>query len=325
MNRLLRAAALATGVFAATSALALDLTVTHFGTGMYGVPFAIAREKGWFKSDAKLDVTGFITSAGGGTTIRNALASDIPYGEVALPAAIAAIQQGVKLTIVHGGVLSVADQVWITRKDDESIKKFADLKGKKLGYSSPKSVTDIITSVMLQENGLANSVERKSVGGIGSGLTALREKGVDMTYVTEPVWSKEKNNYRVAWSSTDIAPHVTQTVGIVRTDYLQQHPDVIRGIITARRKAVEFVKAHPDEAAPMMAREYKISPEQAKTAIENVLHDKGVYWSRGEFDYEGMEFMLKGLHLVKAIPDGPFDWSKVIDESYLPDDLRSKK
>lgn len=325
MMRYLRAAACAAGVLGATSALALDLTVTHFGTGMYGVPFAVAREKGWFKSDAGLDVTGFITSAGGGTTIRNALASEIPYGEVALPAAIAAIQQGVKLTIVHGGVLSVADQVWITRKDDTSIKQFTDLKGKKLGYSSPKSVTDIITSVMLKEHGLANSVERKSVGGIGSGLTALREGGVDMTYVTEPVWSKEKTNFRPAWWSTDIAPRVTQTVGIVRTDYLKQHPEVIKGIIAARRKAVEFIKANPAEAAPIMAREYKIPTEQAKTAIDNVMAAKGVYWSRGEFDYEGMEFMLKGLHEVKAIPDGPFDWKTVIDESYLPADLRSKQ
>lgn len=325
MSRFIRAAVCAAGVLGATSALAIDLTVTHFGTGMYGVPFAVAREKGWFKTDAGLDVTGFITSAGGGTTIRNALASEIPYGEVALPAAIAAIQQGVKLTIVHGGVLSVADQVWITRKDDTSIKQFADLKGKKLGYSSPKSVTDIITSVMLKEHGLANSVERKSVGGIGSGLTALREGGVDMTYVTEPVWSKEKGNFRPAWWSTDIAPRVTQTVGIVRTDYLKQHPDIIKGIISARRKAVEFIKSNPAEAAPIMAREYKIPPEQAKTAIESVIAAKGVYWSRGEFDYQGMEFMLKGLHEVKAIPDGPFDWKTVIDESYLPADLRSKQ
>lgn len=325
MFRLLRAAAAAAGVLAATSALAVDLTVTHFGAGMYGVPFAIAREKGWFKSDAGIDVGGFITSAGGGTTIRNALASEIPYGEVALPAAIAAIQQGVKLTIVHGGVLSVADQVWITRKDDGSIKTFADLKGRKLGYSSPKSVTDIITSVMLKNEKLDTAVERKSIGGIGAGLTALREGGVDMTYVTEPVWSKEKNNFRAAWWSTEIAPRVTQTVGIVRTDYLQKHPDVIRGIIAARRKGVEFIKAHPAEAAPIMAREYKIPPEQAKTAIDSVLGAKGVYWSRGEFDYEGMEFMLKGLQMVKAVPEGPFDWKTVVDESYLPADLRSKQ
>ncbi len=320
----LRGLSFAATLLAAGSAGAIDLTVTHFGTGMYGVPFAVARDKGWFKSEAKLDVTGFITSAGGGTTVRNALASDIPYGEVALPAAIAAIQQGVPLTIVHGGVLSVADQVWITRPDDKRISKPADLKGLKLGYSSPKSVTDILTSMMIDANGL-QGLERKSVGGIGSGLTALREGGVDMTYVTEPVWSKEKANYREAWRSTELAPRITQTVGIVRTDYLKKNPDQIRGIIAARRKGVEFVRANPAESAPIMAREYKIPDAQAKSAIESVLAGNSVYWSRGEFDYEGMEVMLKGLRIVKAIPDGPFDWSKVIDESFLPQDLRRKQ
>ena len=53
-----------------------------------------------------------------------------------------------------------------------------DLVGKKLGYSSPKSVTDMITSMMLEANGLTGQVERKSIGGIGSGLTALREGAV---------------------------------------------------------------------------------------------------------------------------------------------------
>ena len=68
--------------------------------------------KALVKSEAKPDVSGFITSAGGGTTIRNALASEIPYGEVALPGAIAAIQQGGELSIVHGRVLSGAAQGW---------------------------------------------------------------------------------------------------------------------------------------------------------------------------------------------------------------------
>ena len=98
-----------------TAAASVELNVTHFGTGMYGVPYAIAREKGYFK-EIGLDVTGFLTSAGGGTTVRNALASELPYGEVALPAVIAAAQQGLELTIVHAGVASVADQVWITRR-----------------------------------------------------------------------------------------------------------------------------------------------------------------------------------------------------------------
>ena len=73
-----------------------------------------------------------------------------------------------------------------------------------------------------------------------------------------------------------------------------------------------------------MAKEYKITEAEAKTAIQDVLAGGGVYWSPGDFDYEGMTTMLKGLQLVKAVEPGPFDWSKIVDESYLPDVLRNK-
>ena len=202
--RVTRVAALSVAVLVVgtISAAAVDLNVTHFGTGMYGVPYAIAKEKGYFK-EIGLDVTGFLTSAGGGTTVRNVLASELPYGEVALPAVIAAVKQGVEMTIVHAGVLSVADQVWFTKKGDERIRTVQDLKGKRLGYSSPKSVTDMVTTMMLDANGLTGQVERLSVGSIGAGVTAVREGGVDITYATQPVWAKEKNNFRPVFNSDE--------------------------------------------------------------------------------------------------------------------------
>jgi NitT/TauT family transport system substrate-binding protein len=313
----------ATLVLGAAPAAAVELNVTHFGTGMYGVPHAIAKEKGYFK-EAGLDVTGFLTSAGGGTTVRNVLASDLPYGEVALPAVVAAVQQGLELTIVHAGVASVSDQVWIARKDDQRIKTVQDLIGKKLGYSSPKSVTDMITAMMLDANKLTGKVERKSIGGVGSGLTALREGAVDMTYVTQPVWAREKDNFRLVFRSTEWAPRVMQTVGVVKTEFLKKNPALIRGIIEARRRGVEFIKQNPDESARIMAKEYKITEAEAKVAIADVAAGGGAYWSAGDFDYEGMETMLRGLQLVKAVEPGPFDWSKIVDDSYLPEVLRGK-
>ena len=42
-----------------------------------------------------------------------------------------------------------------------------------------------------------------------------------------------------------------------------------------------------------MAKEYKIAPAEAKAAIADILAVKGVYWSPGDFDYEGMQTMLK--------------------------------
>ncbi|MYN11733.1 ABC transporter substrate-binding protein [Pusillimonas sp. TS35] len=308
-------------VLACGSASAVNLTVTHWADGMYGAPFAVAVEKGYFK-DAGVDVTGFITSKGGGTTVRNALAADIPYGEVALPAAIAAIKQGVKLTIVHGGVVSLADNFWVALKDSP-LKSIEDLAGKKLGYSSPKSVTDMVSTIALSSRKLLDKVNRQTVGSLSSAYTALREGGVDVIYMTEPIYSREKDNLKIVFRSGDEIPHMTQTVGIVRTDYLKEHPETIKAIIEGRRKGVDYLLAHPEEGGDILARQYKMDPAITKAAIRNIMSAKRVYWSPGRLDYEGMDTMLKGLVLVKAIDEGPFDWKAIVNESLLPADQRS--
>ena len=57
-------------------------------------------EKGLFKQ-AGIDITGLLTSQGGGTTMRNVLSGGLPYGEVALSAVIAAINEGIDVKIVN--------------------------------------------------------------------------------------------------------------------------------------------------------------------------------------------------------------------------------
>ena len=314
--------ALAAAAWLSHGAQAATLTVTHWSDGMYGVPFAVALEKGYFKENG-VDVTGFITSEGGGTSVRNAMASEIPYGEVALPAAIAAIKQGVPVTIVHSGVPSVADLLWVELKDND-ITGLQQMKGKTLGYSSPKSATDMVTTMALERAGLTGQVQRKTVGASGTTMIALQQKSVDVAYMTEPSYSALKDKLKIAFRSTEIIPPVTQTVGVVRTDYLKAHPEVIKGIIAARMKGVEFVRAHRAEAAQILAKYYKLDPAVAKSAIDNCLDTDPNYWSTGRFDYTSMTTMLKGLVLVKAIEPGPFDWKTVVDESALPASERSK-
>src|ERR1700743_649658 len=78
------------------------ITVTHWGGQFYGVPYAVAMEKGFFKKNG-VDVTGILTAAGGGTAVRNTLAGGIPFGEVSLAAAGQAIHAGQKLILIGGG------------------------------------------------------------------------------------------------------------------------------------------------------------------------------------------------------------------------------
>lgn len=305
---------------AALPARAAEITVTHYGTSMYGVPYAVAKAHDLFKS-AGMPTPGFLTSEGGGTSVRNTLAADIPYGEVATSAAIAAIKQGLPIKIVNSGVNTVGDILWIARKDDVRPMGPHDLDGKVIGYSSPKGGSDMVLSEILRVTGA--KAEKRTVGGAGSSLTALRQKGVDITWTQEPIWSREKDNYRLVFNSADFIPQVSQTVGIVRADYLKAHPGIIRGIIEARRQAVDLIYKDQQAAAEATAREYKMDPAVLLAAIRTVATVKGVnYWSRGDIDYKGLEISLKTLQAVEAVDAKPIDWASVVSEEALPPDLR---
>ena len=97
-------------------AQAETITVTHWGGQFYGVPYAVAMDKGFFKQNG-VDVTGILTAAGGGTAVRNTLAGGIPFGEVSLAAAVQAINSGQKLIISAPARRRSADQMWVVKKD----------------------------------------------------------------------------------------------------------------------------------------------------------------------------------------------------------------
>ena len=87
LTRLLPFAAAITAAALPLQSQAETITVTHWGAAFYGAPFAVAMEKDFFKKYG-VDITGVLTSQGGGTSVRNTLAGDLPYGEVASSAAI---------------------------------------------------------------------------------------------------------------------------------------------------------------------------------------------------------------------------------------------
>jgi NitT/TauT family transport system substrate-binding protein len=308
-------AAAALAVMSLSSASAEQIAVTHWGEQLYGLPYAVAIDKGYFK-EAGVDITGILTSQGGGTTVRNVLASSLPYGEVALSAAVAAANSGVKLEIVNAGVTSVGDLLWVTLPDSP-VHSIKDLVGRKMGYSRPKSVTDIVSRLCLEAQHVPlDKVQRVAVGGIGSELSALKAGGISAAFMSEPVWSKVRKDYRAVFYVKDVLPsaNITQTVGIVTTKYAKEHPEKIRAIIEGRRKGVEFLYAHPKEAADILAKAYNYDPKVMEEAVANMI--KIHYWSAGELDTEGMKRMTDGMLKVGAL-EKPFDVTTLVNTSFL--------
>ncbi|MBM3568169.1 MAG: ABC transporter substrate-binding protein [Alphaproteobacteria bacterium] len=318
----LRTRLLAAGLVAGLTgaAQAEDISVTHWGVLMYGAPYAVAMEKGLFKQ-AGVDVTGILSSQGGGTTVRNVLAGGLPFGEVALSAAVAATREGIDIKIVSGGARTVDDILWVVNPNSP-IKTLADLKGKRIAFTSPKSVTEMLAVLMLDKAGLKPAdVTLVSTGGIGAGLTALANGGVDIAPNMDPIWARTQDKYRPYVYNKDILPPIMQTVGITTPEFAQKSAGTLRAIIDGRRRGVDFIHRNPAEAGAIFAKAYKLDPKVAETSIRNMIAID--YWSRGQLDIEGMNQMVRGLQLVGGLPPGPVDWSKLIDRSFLPTDLRS--
>jgi len=88
---------------------------------------------------------------------------------------------------------------------------------------------------------------------------------------------------------------------------------------------VKFMKEHPDEAAEIVAKQYNIDVDVAKSAVRNLTTSmtKGVpYWGEGEIHMEGLKRMIEAQRSVGAI-QGDVDYSKIVDTRFLPDDLRT--
>jgi NitT/TauT family transport system substrate-binding protein len=322
-------AAVAIGALSAVSiapAQAQQIAVGNFGVAANGMPFAVALEKGYFKEEG-IDVTGIITSAGGGTSLRNMIAGGVPYGEVNPGVVIAAIQQGADLKIISDNALTVAEFVWAV-KPDSPIKTIKDFKGKKIGYTNPRSTSQALAQMLITKAGLKlDEAEIVRTGGFGEGVAALETGMIDVAPIPEPLWSKFKDKYRAVVTASEALPPLDNVVGVTTANMAAEKGDFIRAVIRARRRAVDFMHKNPDEAGDIVAKHYNLEPEVARSAVRNLTSSRtdGVpYWGPGQIHMDGLKRMVelqRGLGTIK----GEVDFNKIIDTQFLPDDLKALK
>ena len=306
-----------------TVARAETITVTHWGGQFYGVPYAVALDKGFFKEHG-VDVTGFLTAPGGGTAVRNTLAGGIPFGEVSLAAAVQAINAGAKITIVAGGTQSVGDQMWVAKKDSP-LHGIKDLVGKRVGYTAPNSVSNMVLLMALKASGMtAQQLQMVPAGDLGANLSAVTSGALDAGFIDSLLLAQNEGLVEPVFLVRDvISPAMMQTVCITTADFGRAHPDIIRGILAARREGLDYTRAHPDEAADITARAYN-NPNAGLFRAHT--HDLLAidYWSDGKLDYAAMNQMVQGLQITGQLKEAP-DWAKMVDTSFLPADQRAAR
>ena len=138
-----------------------------------------------------------------------------------------------------------------------SIATAADLKGRKIATPQLGNTQDVALRHWLGEQGLTSDTEGGGDVSIvpqanGEGLTAYASGQIDGAWVPEP-WVSEyvKAGAKVLVDETTLWPDgdfVTTNV-LVRTEFLEQHPDVVEAFLAGHVAALAEIDEHPEAAA----------------------------------------------------------------------------
>jgi NitT/TauT family transport system substrate-binding protein len=292
------------------------LSVTNYGIAALSLPWAVAEQKGFIKQNG-VSVDGIVGSNGGGTSIRNFMASGLPFAQVAVTAAVAAVQQNMDVVFVYSAVNNVGDMSWVA-PINSPINTISDLKGKTISYTNPRSTTEMIIRLILEKTGLTNAVKLMPSGGQGAGLTLLSQGVVAAADSDEPA-VEPPGKFKVVVRVNDYLPDLTWGVGITTRAFAKAHPEVVRGLIKAWRQSVDWVIAHPNQAAKIYSKVFNTNEDASKKIVLSLVASH--YFSPGNFNMKGLQTMVRGMKLV-GMAKGSFDLDKVIDKSFLPDDLK---
>jgi NitT/TauT family transport system substrate-binding protein len=260
-----------------------------------------------------------IAGAGGGTTLRNVLASDLPYGEVATSAAIAARRAGLDIVIVNTSS-SHLGEISLVADPKSDIRKVTDLAGKRAGYTAPRSTSDVLLHLALKETQMMDKVEAVATGGFGPGLTALTTGAIQAAPLIDPILTLEPEKFRTILPFADLIPRMTWLVGITTREFAAKNPELLRKLIAIHRRGADYIYQNRDDAMRIYAKVWQQDPQQVATYFPKYFGYEGE-WTRGEFEKSGLEKMSEGLQLVGEV-DQPVDWTAMIDQEFLPKDLQ---
>ncbi len=323
MSRIVKWALACALILSAPPLRAEEIVVSNYGSGSPPFPWSVALEKKFFQEEG-VDITGIVSSEGGGTTVRNMVAGGIIFGEMNPAAFIAAVQSGAKRRLVADTVPLIAGAVWAV-KADSPIRTLADIKGHRIGYTNPKSTSQGLNTALVAAAKLTMAdVETVKTGGFGEGVAALDLGLIDVAPVPDLIWIRSGAKLRVIATAEEVLPSLSNVLCVATVDATEKQGDKIRAIIRARRRAVLFMREHPDEAADIIARANRIDPEATRVLVRKLLAvqvDGRTYWNEGRIYFDGIDRMLKMQESIGNVKP-PYDVEKVTDMRFLPDDLK---
>lgn len=230
----------------------------------------IADKKGYFKEEG-LNVTNKLIQSGGdmsplisGGTAQVSFES--PYTDIALAA------NGVGVKIV-APMADIGNTQCVVAGKNANIVNAKDLEGKKVGIAAGAGVMIAIRNMCAEMGVDINKIQFVTLGPSDQ-IAALDKGDIDAMACWEPwVTNAQNSGGKLLFSGLksylgdkqgDVNWLSFYTTMQVNDKFLQEHPEDVKAMLRALKKATDFINENPDEAAEIIAKEINLDAPQVK-------------------------------------------------------------
>jgi ABC-type nitrate/sulfonate/bicarbonate transport system substrate-binding protein len=282
------------------------------GVNEASLPLYLGIKKGFF-SDQGIDLKIF-DFPGGVESVTAGAANEIDIGGVGSPIVVGAAA-GVPIKIVGSPVAPGQHFVVVSRPTYTS---FKELKGKKVSGGRPGQGTIQAFVTIAKGNGLQLSDFQNMDGGFGSAAYASLQSGqIEALLTTEMVAAKAEIEGvgKVLARADEYFGRYQHSFFFATDRFIAAHPEGVKGFLAGYRKAVEYVKANPEEAIKFGVTELKLEEKPLRQVLNKQL---STWDATGKVDLEGTNNTIR---ILKEL--GELDKSvnvtaeKLVDERFL--------
>ena len=278
------------------------------GYSTSSLPFLIADELGFYREEGiRIEITRIQTGSG----IQALVAGAMDVSQIVGPTTLAAMLGGAPLKVVTVFNDKPTFKLYVKKQ----FKRFADLKGARLGSTTPGSTNDRLLKVVLEKNGLD---WRKDLSLIYIGLSevmlkSLQSGAIDGTALTPPAsFIAEEFGFHPLFNFIN---EVGALQGGVATNhaFLNGRREVAQGFVRATVKGLKYFKSDRNGTVKVMTKYMNLTADTAARvydeSVPSFVSDGTISTS---FQDRVLDFELKAIGTDKKISrDRVFDFSLI--------------
>jgi NitT/TauT family transport system substrate-binding protein len=264
-------------------------------TGSTGLPFVIAEEKGFFKSEG---LNAFSVVMQNQVVVNGVVARQVDYGGT-FSNFVGAALSGLPVRIVMA-VMDGSDHYLVT---SPNVKRVEDLKGKKFGISSFGGTPHSEAIVILRKFGMNpdKDVIFLQIGGSSSRYAALDSGSIDAAMLVPP-FNKlaKKRGFNEILSFNEIM-NIPLGGLTVHTQRIKEKPEEIVKMIKAMLKGVDYIRNNQSEMLAIMASKWGIKEAEVREGIYRDI--VGIYTRNGVASDDTMKNVLQLVRETRKSKD----------------------